>query len=97
MLGGTVSLQIVKSDFLSHRMSDVKTNEYADLTGVREFESEESNPVLGFQETSLYYSYHCRQRLSKSVYDSQTLSGYPEFEAFPITTGIDSISPNPEH
>jgi len=38
------------------RMSDFKTNEYADLIGGRQFEPEESNPMLGFRGASRYYS-----------------------------------------
>ena len=38
------------------RMSDFKTNEYAELIGGEEFEAEESNPMLGFRGASRYYS-----------------------------------------
>jgi pyruvate,water dikinase len=38
------------------RMSDFKTNEYADLIGGREFEPQEENPMLGFRGASRYYS-----------------------------------------
>ncbi len=38
------------------RMSDFKTNEYADLIGGREFEPQEDNPMLGFRGASRYYS-----------------------------------------
>lgn len=38
------------------RMSDFKTNEYADLIGGAEFEPEEANPMLGFRGASRYYS-----------------------------------------
>ena len=38
------------------RMSDFKTNEYADLVGGRSFEPEESNPMLGYRGASRYYS-----------------------------------------
>jgi pyruvate,water dikinase len=37
------------------RMSDFKTNEYADLIGGRAFEPAESNPMLGFRGASRYY------------------------------------------
>lgn len=37
------------------RASDFKTNEYARLTGGREFEPEEENPMLGFRGASRYY------------------------------------------
>lgn len=38
------------------RMSDFKTNEYANLIGGREFEPVEENPMLGFRGASRYYS-----------------------------------------
>lgn len=38
------------------RMSDFKTNEYADLIGGAQFETEENNPMLGFRGASRYYS-----------------------------------------
>lgn len=38
------------------RMSDFKTNEYADLVGGRQFEFSEENPMLGFRGASRYYS-----------------------------------------
>lgn len=36
------------------RMSDFKTNEYADLLGGRDFEPHEENPMLGFRGASRY-------------------------------------------
>ena len=38
------------------RMSDFKTNEYADLLGGRQFEPEEENPMIGWRGASRYYS-----------------------------------------
>ena len=38
------------------RMSDFKTNEYANLLGGRQFEPGEENPMLGFRGASRYYS-----------------------------------------
>jgi len=38
------------------RMSDFKTNEYADLIGGRAFEPAETNPMIGFRGASRYYS-----------------------------------------
>ncbi len=38
------------------RMSDFKTNEYANLIGGTAFEPEEQNPMLGFRGASRYYS-----------------------------------------
>ncbi len=43
------------------RMSDFKTNEYAELLGGREFEPVEENPMLGFRGASRYYSERYRQ------------------------------------
>lgn len=38
------------------RMSDFKSNEYANLIGGQEFEPDEENPMLGFRGASRYYS-----------------------------------------
>ncbi|NNU81149.1 phosphoenolpyruvate synthase [Halovulum dunhuangense] len=38
------------------RMSDFKSNEYADLLGGRAFEPVEENPMIGFRGASRYYS-----------------------------------------
>jgi pyruvate, water dikinase len=38
------------------RMSDFKTNEYANLLGGKEFEPSEENPMLGFRGASRYYN-----------------------------------------
>jgi pyruvate, water dikinase len=38
------------------RMSDFKSNEYANLIGGKQFEPEEENPMLGFRGASRYYS-----------------------------------------
>ncbi len=43
------------------RMSDFKTNEYANLIGGREFEPEEENPMIGFRGASRYYSDEYRE------------------------------------
>ena len=43
------------------RMSDFKTNEYANLIGGRHFEPEEDNPMLGFRGASRYYSDRYRE------------------------------------
>jgi pyruvate,water dikinase len=40
------------------RMSDFKTNEYAELIAGRQFEPSEENPMLGFRGASRYYSDH---------------------------------------
>ncbi len=38
------------------RLSDFKSNEYANLIGGREFEPHEENPMIGFRGASRYYS-----------------------------------------
>ena len=43
------------------RMSDFKTNEYANLIGGKEFEPHEENPMLGFRGASRYYSDYYRE------------------------------------
>jgi pyruvate,water dikinase len=43
------------------RMSDFKTNEYAQLIGGRQFEPAEENPMLGFRGASRYYSDRYRE------------------------------------
>ncbi len=43
------------------RMSDFKTNEYANLIGGKLFEPEEENPMLGFRGASRYYSDRYRE------------------------------------
>ncbi|HUZ90539.1 MAG TPA: phosphoenolpyruvate synthase [Methylocella sp.] len=43
------------------RMSDFKTNEYANLIGGAEFEPKEENPMLGFRGASRYYSNRYRE------------------------------------
>ena len=42
------------------RLSDFKTNEYANLLGGKQFEPIEENPMLGFRGASRYYSEHYR-------------------------------------
>lgn len=43
------------------RMSDFKTNEYANLLGGKEFEPGEENPMLGFRGASRYYNERYRE------------------------------------
>ncbi len=43
------------------RMSDFKTNEYAQLIGGKTFEPEEENPMLGFRGASRYYNEKYRE------------------------------------
>lgn len=43
------------------RMSDFKTNEYADLIGGKDFEPHEANPMLGFRGAARYYDPRYRE------------------------------------
>ncbi len=43
------------------RMSDFKSNEYANLLGGRAFEPDESNPMIGFRGASRYYDERYRE------------------------------------
>lgn len=43
------------------RMSDFKTNEYANLIGGSDFEPKEENPMIGFRGASRYYSDRYRE------------------------------------
>ncbi len=43
------------------RMSDFKTNEYANLIGGKQFEPHEENPMIGFRGASRYYSERYRE------------------------------------
>jgi pyruvate,water dikinase len=43
------------------RMSDFKTNEYANLIGGENFEPVEDNPMIGFRGASRYYDEHYRE------------------------------------
>jgi pyruvate,water dikinase len=43
------------------RLSDFKTNEYANLIGGADFETHEENPMLGFRGASRYYSDRYRE------------------------------------
>jgi pyruvate,water dikinase len=43
------------------RMSDFKSNEYANLLGGRQFEPKEENPMLGWRGASRYYDPHYRE------------------------------------
>jgi pyruvate,water dikinase len=43
------------------RMSDFKSNEYANLIGGKQFEENEENPMLGFRGASRYYHHRYRE------------------------------------
>lgn len=51
---GTIAAAFYPKDVIV-RMSDFKTNEYANLVGGKEFEPHEENPMLGFRGASRYY------------------------------------------
>jgi pyruvate, water dikinase len=62
------------------RLSDFKTNEYANLVGGRQFEPTEENPMLGFRGASRYYDPRYRDgfalecRAMKKVRDEMGLT-----------------------
>lgn len=52
---GTIAAAFYPKDVIV-RLSDFKTNEYANLIGGQEYEPAESNPMIGFRGASRYYS-----------------------------------------
>lgn len=52
---GTIAAAFYPKDVIV-RMSDFKTNEYANLLGGKQFEVEEENPMIGFRGASRYYN-----------------------------------------
>jgi pyruvate, water dikinase len=52
---GTIAAAFFPKDVIV-RLSDFKSNEYANLIGGREYEPVESNPMIGFRGASRYYS-----------------------------------------
>ena len=52
---GTIAAAFYPKDVIV-RMSDFKTNEYANLIGGTSFEPKEENPMLGFRGASRYYN-----------------------------------------
>ena len=52
---GTIAASFWPKDVIV-RLSDFKSNEYANLIGGRYFEPEEENPMIGFRGASRYYS-----------------------------------------
>ncbi|MGZ4056705.1 MAG: phosphoenolpyruvate synthase [Bacteroidia bacterium] len=57
---GTIAAAFYPKDVIV-RMSDFKTNEYANLIGGKEFEMEEENPMIGFRGASRYYNDRYKQ------------------------------------
>ena len=74
------------------RMSDFKTNEYADLIGGEAFEPEESNPMLGFRGAARYTSDRYRQGFDLGVPRHQAGAGSTGFRQ---RGGDDSLLPHP--
>jgi pyruvate,water dikinase len=52
---GTIAAAFYPKDVIV-RMSDFKTNEYANLIGGKQFEADEENPMIGFRGASRYYN-----------------------------------------
>ncbi|MDP2384776.1 MAG: phosphoenolpyruvate synthase [Bacteroidota bacterium] len=52
---GTIAAAFYPKDVIV-RMSDFKTNEYANLIGGKQFEAKEENPMIGFRGASRYYN-----------------------------------------
>ena len=52
---GTIASSFYPKDVIL-RLSDFKSNEYANLIGGREFEPQEDNPMIGWRGSSRYYS-----------------------------------------
>lgn len=52
---GTIAAAFYPKDVIV-RMSDFKTNEYANLLGGKDFEPVEENPMIGFRGASRYYN-----------------------------------------
>lgn len=62
------------------RMSDFKTNEYADLLGGQDFEPQEANQMLGFRSASGYYSDQYRDGFALECQAIARLRGDMGFE-----------------
>ncbi len=60
MAVGTIAAAFHPHDVIV-RLSDFKTNEYADLIGGEQLEPQEANPMLGFRGASRYYSDQYRE------------------------------------
>ncbi|MEX0648056.1 MAG: phosphoenolpyruvate synthase [Balneolaceae bacterium] len=60
MVVGTIAASFYPREVIV-RLSDFKSNEYANLIGGKQFEPEEENPMLGFRGASRYYSNQYRE------------------------------------
>ncbi len=76
---GTIAAAFYPKDVIV-RMSDFKSNEYANLVGGRQFEPIEENPMIGFRGASRYYDPRYREafglecRAMKKVREEMGLS-----------------------
>lgn len=62
------------------RMSDFKTNEYAELLGGKPFEPHEENPMIGFRGASRYYSDHYKDGFALECQAIKRLRGEMGFD-----------------
>jgi pyruvate,water dikinase len=60
---GTIAAAFYPKDVIV-RMSDFKSNEYANLLGGKQFELEEENPMIGFRGASRYYNERYKEGFS---------------------------------
>ncbi len=82
MLCGGRYWQALREDQIRHhlRLSDFKTNEYANLIGGKAYEPVEENPMIGFRGASRYYDpryqagFALECRAMKKVRDDMGLS-----------------------
>ncbi|MDR3606633.1 MAG: phosphoenolpyruvate synthase [Oligoflexia bacterium] len=101
---GTIGAAFYPKDVIV-RLSDFKTNEYANLLGGKEFEPDEENPMLGFRGASRYYDPRYRDgfalecRAMKRVRDEMGLTNVKLMVPFCRTLGeakkvIDELEKN---
>lgn len=62
------------------RMSDFKSNEYADLLGGKQFEPDEENPMIGLRGASRYYSDFYREAFALECAAIRRLRGEMGFD-----------------
>ena len=86
------------------RLSDFKSNEYANLLGGHPFEPKEENPMIGWRGASRYaVKDMVRMVIAKAKKNNRKIgicgqapSDYPEFAQFLVELGIESMSLNPD-
>ncbi|MFT4310671.1 MAG: phosphoenolpyruvate synthase [Candidatus Woesearchaeota archaeon] len=75
------------------RLSDFKTNEYANLVGGKQFEPAEDNPMIGWRGASRYYDPHYKEafglecRAMKKIRNEMGLTNLEIMIPFPRTLG----------